>query len=72
MHPLNVVFMVIAAVLSVMTYRRAMDMGWGVASAVILGLVPVTATYVMGLYGMGVYGVFAGATLVGGLYKAGG
>ncbi|MFO0811052.1 MAG: hypothetical protein U0746_20675 [Gemmataceae bacterium] len=72
MHPLNVVFLVISIVLSLMTYRRAMDMGWGVVTAIILGLVPVTATYVMGFYGMGVYGVFAGATLVGGLYKAGG
>jgi hypothetical protein len=67
MNPLTVAFMLIAAVLSVMTFRRAMDMGWGLVTALLLAAVPLVATYFLN-----VMGLFASATLVGGLYKAGG
>ncbi len=67
MNPLTVAFMLVAGVLSVMAFRRAMDMGWGLVSALLLATVPLVATYFLN-----VVGLFAAATLVGGLYKAGG
>ena len=54
-----------ALALSVLAFRLSTGMGWHWGSAVFLGLVPLAATYFLGLIGL-----LAGAAFVGSLYKA--
>jgi hypothetical protein len=60
-----ILFLLVAIVLSLMAFRVSMGMGWHLVTAVFLALIPLVATYFVGLIGL-----LASAVYVGGLYKA--
>jgi hypothetical protein len=60
-----ILFLLVAIVLSLMAFRVSMGMGWHLVTAVFLALIPLVATYFVGLIGL-----LASAVFVGGLYKA--
>jgi hypothetical protein len=61
----GIIFLVIAVVLSVLSFKVLLDFGmhWGVC--LVLATVPVVATYFFGIIGL-----IGSALLVGALYKA--
>ena len=62
---MGLLFLFVAAVLSVMAFRVSMGMGWHGSAAIFLSLIPLVATYFVGLIGL-----LASAVFVGGLFKA--
>ena len=65
MSPFAILFLLVAVVLGVLAFRAAMGMGWGWGVALIFGITPIVATFVLGIIGL-----LASAVMVGGLYKA--
>jgi hypothetical protein len=61
----ELLFWLIPIALGVMAFRVSADMGWRWPAAVFMGLVPLAATYFLGIIGL-----LASAVFVGGLYKA--
>jgi hypothetical protein len=62
---MGILFLLVAVVLSTMAFRVSMGMGWHWGAALFLALIPLVATYFVGLIGL-----LASAVFVGGLYKA--
>ena len=62
---MDILFWLIPVVLGVLAFRVAAGMGWHWLTAVIFGLVPLAATFFLG-----VIGLLGSAVFVGGLYKA--
>ena len=62
---MDILFWLVPAVLSVLAFRVTAGMGWHWLSAVFFGLVPLAATFFLGIFGL-----LASAVFVGGLYKA--
>lgn len=60
-----ILFLLVAAFLSLMAFRVSVGMGWHLVTAVFLALIPLIATYFVGLIGL-----LASAVFVGGLYKS--
>jgi hypothetical protein len=60
-----ILFLLVAVVLGLMAYRVSLGMGMHLVTALFLALIPLVATYVVGLIGL-----LASAVFVGGLYKA--
>jgi hypothetical protein len=65
MSPLGGVILFVALVLSVLAFRVTAGMGWHWSAAVFFALVPLAATYFLGIIGL-----LGSAVFVGGLYKA--
>lgn len=63
--PIGLLFVLVGVVLGVMGFRLAAGDGWGVPTAVFLGLVPPVAAFLFGAIGL-----LAAAGMVGALYKA--
>jgi hypothetical protein len=62
---MEIVFLLVAGVLSVMAFRVSVGMGWHWGAALILGAIPMAAVLFLGIFGL-----LASAVFVGGLYKA--
>ncbi len=65
MDPFGILFLVVAVVLGIMAFRAAMTIGLGWGVALLFGIIPIAATFVLG-----VIGLLGSAVMVGGLYKA--
>ena len=65
MNPLGIVLLLIALILGAGAFRLSTSMGWHWGLAVVLALIPVVATFFLG-----VLGLLGSALFVGGLYKA--
>lgn len=65
MDPLAILFLLVAAVLGIMAFRAAMTIGLGWGVALMFGVIPIAATFLLG-----VIGLLGSAVMVGGLYKA--
>ena len=65
MSPLEILFLCVPLVLGVLAFRVTVGMGWHWTAAVFFALVPLAATYFVGLIGL-----LGSAAFVGALYKA--
>lgn len=60
-----ILFLLVAVVLSLMTFRVSVGMGMHLVTALFLAAIPLVATFLVGLIGL-----LASAVFVGGLYRA--
>jgi hypothetical protein len=65
MNPLGFVYLTAGLGLGILTFRLSLSMGWHWGLAIVLGLIPVVATFFFGLIGL-----LGAALFVGALYKA--
>ena len=65
MDPFGFLFLLVALVLGVLAFRAAMTIGLGWGVALFFGVIPIAATFFLGIIGL-----LASAVMVGGLYKA--
>ena len=62
---MGIILLLPAAILGFLTFQLAVGMNWHIAVALILALVPIAATFFMG-----VFGFVGGAMFVGMMYRA--